>query len=39
MANTASLQFLEKHPELSGESVPWHLHTALDAAPMTASGK
>jgi tetratricopeptide (TPR) repeat protein len=39
MANTASLQFLEKHPELSGESVPWHLHTALDAAPVTANGR
>ncbi len=39
MANTASLQFLEKHPELSGESVPWHLHTALDAAPMSAGGR
>lgn len=35
MANTASLQFLEKHPELSAESVPWHLHMALDAAPVT----
>lgn len=35
MANTASLQFLEKHPELSAESVPWHLHTAPDAVPVT----
>ncbi len=26
MANTASLEFLRSHPELSGESVPWHLH-------------
>lgn len=34
MANTASLEFLEKHPEISGESIPWHLHTALDAAPL-----
>ena len=39
MANTAALQFLEKHPELSGESVPWHLHTALDAAPLAMSGR
>jgi tetratricopeptide (TPR) repeat protein len=39
MANTAALQFLEKHPELSGESVPWHLHTALDAAPSGTSGR
>jgi len=39
MANTAALQFLEKHPELSGESVPWHLHTALDAVPLAMSGK
>jgi Flp pilus assembly protein TadD len=39
MANTAALQFLERHPELSGESVPWHLHTALDAAPLAMSGR
>jgi tetratricopeptide (TPR) repeat protein len=36
MANTAALQFLEKHPELSGESVPWHLHT-LDAVQQSGS--
>ncbi len=38
-ANTAALQFLERHPELSGESVPWHLHTALDATPLAMSGR
>ncbi len=35
MASTASLQFLEKHPELSGESVPWHLHVASPGVIVT----
>ena len=26
---TRSLSFLQKHPEISDESVPWHLHTDL----------
>lgn len=32
MASTATLGFLRAHPELSGESVPWHLHTADETA-------
>lgn len=37
MASTATLGFLRAHPELSGESVPWHLHTADETA--TAADK
>jgi tetratricopeptide (TPR) repeat protein len=34
-APTYSLDFLRKHPEISTESVPWHMHTDLNmkAAP------
>jgi tetratricopeptide (TPR) repeat protein len=32
MASTATLSFLRDHPELSGESVGWHLHTADETA-------
>ncbi len=32
MASTATFGFLRNHPELSGESVPWHLHTADETA-------
>jgi Flp pilus assembly protein TadD len=32
MASTATLGFLRSHPELSGESVPWHLHSADETA-------
>ncbi|GGG99130.1 tetratricopeptide repeat protein [Silvibacterium dinghuense] len=28
-ARTDSLDFLRRHPELSGESIPWHVHTDL----------
>ena len=28
-APTYSLEFLRKHPEISTESVPWHMHTDL----------
>ena len=28
-APTYSLDFLRKHPEISTESVPWHMHTDL----------
>jgi tetratricopeptide (TPR) repeat protein len=31
-APTYSLEFLRKHPEISTESVPWHMHTDLPAA-------
>jgi len=30
-APTYSLEFLRKHPEISIESVPWHMHTDLPA--------
>jgi tetratricopeptide (TPR) repeat protein len=32
MASTATLGFLRSHPELSGESVAWHLHSADETA-------
>lgn len=28
-ANTYALEFLSKHPEVTSESVPWHLHSNL----------
>jgi tetratricopeptide (TPR) repeat protein len=31
-APTYSLEFLRKHPEISTESVPWHIHTDLRPA-------
>jgi Tfp pilus assembly protein PilF len=30
-APTYSLDFLRKHPEISNESVPWHLHTDMQS--------
>jgi Flp pilus assembly protein TadD len=38
-APTYSLEFLRKHPEISTESVPWHMHTDLphDAPISTGS--
>jgi tetratricopeptide (TPR) repeat protein len=36
MASNSALEYLEKHPELSGESIPWHLHSMLDTAPLSA---
>lgn len=39
-APTYSLDYLRKHPEISNESVPWHLHTdMLSAAPAPGSGQ
>jgi hypothetical protein len=35
-APTYSLDFLRRHPEISTESVPWHMHT--DLKPLAASG-
>jgi hypothetical protein len=32
-APTYSLDYLRKHPEISNESVPWHLHTDMQSAP------
>ncbi len=38
-APTYSLDYLRKHPELSTESVPWHLHTNIpNSPPKTAGG-
>ena len=37
-APTYSLDFLRRHPEISTESVPWHLHTDF-AADLTAKQK
>jgi tetratricopeptide (TPR) repeat protein len=36
-APTYSLDFLRKHPELSTESVPWHIHTDLKPAVASSS--
>jgi tetratricopeptide (TPR) repeat protein len=36
-APTYSLDYLRKHPEISIESVPWHVHTDT-VHPMTAAG-
>lgn len=37
-ATTYSLDYLRKHPEISIESVPWHVHTDLRNAPETGAG-
>ena len=37
-APTYSLDYLRKHPEISIESVPWHVHTDLQNAPETGAG-
>ena len=36
-APTYSLDFLRRHPEISTESVPWHMH-AEPQHPVTATG-
>ena len=36
-APTYSLEYLRKHPEISTESVPWHMHTDLAAASATTT--
>ncbi len=40
-APTYSLDYLRKHPEISIESIPWHLHTDLkqDSMPMDMQGQ
>ena len=38
-APTYSLDYLRKHPEISIESVPWHIHTDLAHAGMSAGGQ
>ncbi|HXM15377.1 MAG TPA: tetratricopeptide repeat protein [Candidatus Eremiobacteraceae bacterium] len=37
-APTYSLDFLRKHPEISTESVPWHMHTDREPTAASASG-
>ena len=38
-APTYSLEFLRKHPEISTESVPWHMHTDLPHQDAAAGGQ
>jgi len=41
-ANTYALEFLRKHPEITSESVPWHVHSNLEthhAAPGDGNGQ
>jgi tetratricopeptide (TPR) repeat protein len=38
-APTYSLDYLRKHPEISIESVPWHVHTDMPHAPASAGGQ
>ncbi len=38
-APTYSLEFLRKHPEISTESVPWHMHTDLPQATGAVAGQ
>jgi Tfp pilus assembly protein PilF len=38
-APTYSLDFLRKHPEISTESVPWHMHTDLKPDVASSSGQ
>ncbi len=33
MSNTATLRYLGKHPEISIEAVPWHLHSDSEDVP------
>ena len=37
-APTYSLDFLRKHPEISNESVPWHVHAETSPQPLSSSG-
>jgi Tfp pilus assembly protein PilF len=37
-APTYSLDFLRKHPEISTESVPWHMHTDMEHTHAAGSG-
>ena len=38
-APTYSMDFLRKHPEISTESVPWHMHTDLQHGAASAGGQ
>ena len=37
-APTYSLEFLRAHPEISTESVPWHLHTDIPPTAAVSTG-
>jgi tetratricopeptide (TPR) repeat protein len=37
-APTYSLSYLRKHPEISNESVPWHVHSDLHNRPAQSTG-
>ena len=37
-APTYSLDYLRKHPEISNESVPWHMHSETKSVPPPAVG-
>jgi Tfp pilus assembly protein PilF len=38
-ANTYALEFLRKHPEVTSESVPWHVHSAASYSPESGGGQ
>jgi tetratricopeptide (TPR) repeat protein len=38
-APTYSLDYLRKHPEISNESVPWHLHNEAASQPQRAAAE
>ncbi len=38
-APTYSLDYLRKHPEISNESVPWHIHSEIMAATVAGAAK
>lgn len=38
-APTYSLDYLRRHPEISIESVPWHMHTGLPQAAAASAGQ
>jgi tetratricopeptide (TPR) repeat protein len=38
-APTYSLEFLRKHPEISTESVPWHMHSDISPDPEHRGGQ
>jgi Tfp pilus assembly protein PilF len=38
-APTYSMEFLRKHPEISTESVPWHMHTDMPPTTVAVGGQ
>jgi tetratricopeptide (TPR) repeat protein len=38
-ANTFALEYLRKHSEIAAESVPWHVHSDIDAGPPKAGNE